>query len=199
VILDFTKLEIYKLKEDSLHTYIPNDVRGATVIIPIFINNNNQHSVILTKRSHKLKNHPGQISFPGGTLNPNEGFLDAGLREWEEELGSPANSLEILGNFGFFHTFTGFSIFPYLTIYKGNFEFKPNTDEVEKVIYLDLEEFYTRPFYAIPNIKNSGKKIYYLHTHEDILWGATAEILVDLITKLGEFQRKPILVTPNIY
>ncbi|MCB1141426.1 MAG: CoA pyrophosphatase [Leptospiraceae bacterium] len=195
--LDFDKLMLESDSEEPTFRIRPG-VRASSVIIPIFKNSNGGHSVILTKRSEELKHHPGQISFPGGTLSENETFLGAGIREFEEELGVPGSDLDPISDFGYFDTSTGFVIIPFIAYYKGDFQFKPNPSEVDKVIIFDLEMFNEKPFYAMESKRVQGKYVYYLQLEDDLLWGATAMILVSLLRKLSNFDREPIRVRSNL-
>lgn len=175
----------------------PNTI-PASVLIPIYRDTQGKDCVVLTKRSEHLKNHPGQISFPGGVQNGNETLLDTALREWEEEVGESKETIHPLGSFGEFNTFTGFTIVPFLGIYSGNFRFKPNSEEVDKMILLNLDSFQQNHFYEMENPRSPGKRVYYLELENDILWGATANILVELLIQFGSFQRRGIKVLSNL-
>jgi len=173
--------------------------KPASVIMPFFKNSRGLHNVILTKRNQKLKNHPGQISFPGGVWGgEGESLLDTAFREWEEELGVGVNSLDILGSFGEFNTFTGYVIVPFVAMYYGDFNFSPNPHEVEELVLLDLDDFYNKPFYELSHPRLSGKTVYYLELHKDLLWGATAHILVRFLKEFAGFERQGVPVSPNI-
>ncbi|NBU97342.1 MAG: CoA pyrophosphatase [Spirochaetia bacterium] len=172
--------------------------KASSVVVPLYSDTNGNFSVILTKRNENLKNHPGQISFPGGVKGQGENLMETALREWEEEVGDNRHSLEVLGSFGEFNTFTGYVIVPFIAYYKGNFNFKPNPDEVERMILLDLESFHSEPFYEMENPRNPGKSIYYLRLSNDILWGATAQILVSFLSEFGNFERRGEKVFPNL-
>ena len=183
----------------KLNPSVPQTLsKASSVVIPLYSDINGNFSVILTKRNENLKNHPGQISFPGGVKGKEEDLLETALREWEEEVGDNRHSLEVLGSFGEFNTFTGYVIVPFVAYYKGNFNFKPNPDEVERMILLDLESFHTDPFYEMEHPRNPGKSVYYLKIKNDILWGATAQILVSFLSEFGNFERRGKKVLPNL-
>jgi 8-oxo-dGTP pyrophosphatase MutT (NUDIX family) len=172
--------------------------KPASVIIPLFKDTNGQDNVILTKRNENLKNHPGQISFPGGVCSTDEELLETAEREWEEEVGEPRNTLDVIGSFGEFNTFTGYIIVPFIAYYTGKFIFNPNKEEVDKMILLNLEVFNTGAFYEMENPRSPGKQVYYLELEGDLLWGATAQILVRLLHEYGSFNRRGIRVLSNL-
>jgi 8-oxo-dGTP pyrophosphatase MutT (NUDIX family) len=172
--------------------------KPASVIIPLFKDANGQDNVVLTKRSETLKNHPGQISFPGGVCGNEEELLETAEREWEEEVGEPRTTLDVIGSFGEFNTFTGFIIVPFIAYYSGKFIFKPNKEEVDKMIFLNLEVFNTGAFFEMENPRSPGKQVYYLELEDELLWGATAQILVRLLHEFGSFHRRGIRVLSNL-
>jgi 8-oxo-dGTP pyrophosphatase MutT (NUDIX family) len=187
------------LYPNGLDPPLPNSKsKPASVLIPIFRDTKGRDCVVLTKRSEHLKNHPGQISFPGGVQSGSETLLDTALREWEEEVGESKETIKPLGSFGEFNTFTGFIIVPFLGIYTGNFNFKPNAGEVARMILLNLDAFNQDPFYEMENPRSPGKRVYYLELDKDILWGATASILVDLLIQFGSFHRQGIKIYSNL-
>ena len=86
----------------------------AAVLIPI-VERNDGLKVILTKRSNNLKQHPGQISFPGGKSEKTDKSLVAtALRETKEEIGINDKNVEILGQLSQHVTITGFKITPFI-------------------------------------------------------------------------------------
>ncbi|MDG2303022.1 MAG: CoA pyrophosphatase [Gammaproteobacteria bacterium] len=90
-------------------------------------------SLILTRRSSRLKNHPGQWAFPGGRIEDGESPEDAASREMEEEIGLILESKSILGRLDDFVTRSGFHITPVVFWGGETSEFFPNPDEVDSV------------------------------------------------------------------
>ena len=90
-------------------------------------------SLILTRRSSRLKNHPGQWAFPGGRIEDGESPEDAASREMEEEIGLVLESKSILGRLDDFVTRSGFHITPVVFWGGETSEFFPNPDEVDSV------------------------------------------------------------------
>ena len=84
----------------------------AAVLIPLVLRES-QITVLLTQRNARLKNHPGQISFPGGRIEVEDASpIAAALREAEEEVGLPSSTIEVIGALPEYHTVTGFCITP---------------------------------------------------------------------------------------
>ncbi|XDD46665.1 CoA pyrophosphatase [Leptospira sp. WS39.C2] len=170
------------------------------VIFPLFGTNTTAEGIILTERSKHLKSHPGQISFPGGVMEPSDpNLLVTALREWEEEMGVKQSSLDVLGKLEGLHTRTGFHITPFLAKYNGDFAFSKNVAEVERVILLPFSELWTKPFYAI-EIPNREPKhfAYYFDLPDGLLWGATCEMILRFLKDHSSFDRTPQVVKPNL-
>ncbi|MDZ4728120.1 MAG: CoA pyrophosphatase [Leptospira sp.] len=172
----------------------------SSVIVPVFESDTLGQGLILTQRSKHLKSHPGQISFPGGVVDPEDSdLLQCALREWEEEMGVTRDHIEVLGKHTGLQTRTGFHITPFLGKYTGDFIFSHNKDEVEKIIILPLNELIHAPFYKI-NIPNQKilNTAYYFDLKEGLLWGATCEIILSFLKDYASFERIPQIVKPNL-
>lgn len=168
--------------------------------MPFFHKDSISDGIILTKRAEHLKSHPGQISFPGGTLDrSDDSLLACALREWKEEMGTDSEHLEIHGRWDGYETKTGFHITPFIATYRGDFIFKIDPEEVEETIFLALSELQTVPFYAMVVPKRSPEQlIYYFDLPNGLLWGATCDLLVRFLQKFAGFSRLPKLVSPNL-
>lgn len=172
--------------------------KPSSVIVPLYKKENSIH-VILTKRTEHLKSHPGQISFPGGMYHEEDGALyETALREWEEEMGVSRDCLKLIGEYKSFITRTGYKITPFICEYLGDFSFKTSVDEVDYCIFFELEDFNKLPFYSFKANDLVIKQVYYLDHSLGLLWGATCEIMVNLIKDFFNFQREPEYVRPNL-
>ena len=83
------------LASDDASAFVEGRLTPAAVLIPIVLGP--QPSILLTKRTSHLAKHAGQVSFPGGRIDPGEEPLNTALRETEEEIGLPRARVEILG------------------------------------------------------------------------------------------------------
>ncbi|MBP9884724.1 MAG: CoA pyrophosphatase [Leptospiraceae bacterium] len=199
------KIPFDKLKDLLANSEFPqvstSGLQASSVLVPFYFTNENKPGIILTKRSEHLKNHPGQISFPGGKFDESDKtLLETALREWEEETGETRETLEIIGSYHSLDTGTGYHITPFISIYRGNFNFSPNQNEVDFLIHLELEKLLSSPFYTMEWEKHpSGRfHIYYFDLPEGLLWGATCHILLQFLKEFCEFNRKPQLVERNL-
>jgi len=101
----------FDLNNDQ-HNFAETELRRAAVLIAIQIRDGAPH-VILTKRSSALKNHPGQVAFPGGKIDPSDATaIQAALREAEEEIALPRAQVDVLASLPDHITVTRFRITP---------------------------------------------------------------------------------------
>jgi 8-oxo-dGTP pyrophosphatase MutT (NUDIX family) len=112
--------------------HVPEHFRHSSVLI-CFWREEEDLRVILTKRAATLSGHPGQMSFPGGKLEPGEAFLAAAIRETEEEIGVPRDRIEVLGRLDDAWSGAGHLLVPVVGWLDGPPEFVPNPAEVEEI------------------------------------------------------------------
>ena len=169
-----------KLIEDVGGRYV-----HAAVLIPLFIENGG-YKVLFTERTHKVEHHKGQISFPGGVVEEQDGSLEeTALRESHEEIGLLNKDVEILGRID--DTFTvvsSFIVHPFVGLIPHPYEFKVNTDEVENIItvplkvFLDRNSEYRKNSLEVEGFTFHGAVYEYDGT---TIWGATARIMQNFI------------------
>ena len=166
------------------------DVRGATdaaVLVTLYLDGGRLHSVF-TKRREDLRRHPGEISFPGGrheTEDPD--LLATALRETEEEVGLPASEVEVIGALQPTPTIaTGYSIYPFVGFIEPGRAWTLSPREVARMLELSLTDL--RAGYGRRRLLRRGLPIR-TDTYvvgDDLIWGATARILADLLDRLGD-------------
>jgi 8-oxo-dGTP pyrophosphatase MutT (NUDIX family) len=158
----------------------------AAVLVPLHIKRGVLHSVF-TRRHHELPRHAGEISFPGGRRDGKDADLIAtALRETHEEVGLPAESVQVLGALEPIPTIvTGYAIHPFVGIVPGNFRWTPSDSEVAAVIDLPLSA--VAAGYSRRRLVRRGAAIrtdtYTVGEH--MIWGATARIVSDLLDRAG--------------
>lgn len=154
----------------------------SSVLVIIHFNIENTPTVIFTKRSSNLRNHPGEISFPGGRVSEQDGsIIEAAIRETFEEIGLRIQKEKIIGCLSPTNTYTTkILIYPFIVILgKISFPFEPNV-EVEKVIEIPLESL--RDCMAVDEEHSSkDNKMFKFSLNGYLIWGATARILKNLI------------------
>ena len=154
----------------------------AAVLIPI-VERNDGLKVILTKRSNNLKQHPGQISFPGGKSEKTDKSLVAtALRETKEEIGIKDKNVEILGQLSKHVTITGFKITPFIGRIKMGFSTEIQASEVSEIFEVPLSYLSNPRNFRVESVKWKGKKrfFYSIPYGPYYIWGATARILKNL-------------------
>jgi 8-oxo-dGTP pyrophosphatase MutT (NUDIX family) len=108
-------------------------LRDAAVLIPV-VDRPGGPSVILTKRNEALRNHSGQVAFPGGRIDPTDADAEAAaLREADEEIGLQAGEVEILARMPDYLSSSGYRIAPVIGLVRPGFRITINHDEVETV------------------------------------------------------------------
>jgi 8-oxo-dGTP pyrophosphatase MutT (NUDIX family) len=157
--------------------------KKSAVLLLLWEVNEKLH-IVFTLRSLQLLSHSGQISFPGGQKENNETNTQTALRETLEEIGIPADPIEILGELTPIYVMPSDShIFPVVGYSKQYLDFRINKDEVEEVFYKPLD------FFSFDNIKVEkwdirGEEfdVPFWEIHPSVyLWGATAMILAEFI------------------
>jgi 8-oxo-dGTP pyrophosphatase MutT (NUDIX family) len=145
--------------------------------------------VLLTRRSTALRNHSGEISFPGGRVDPGETDVAAALREANEEVGLDAGDVEIIGELDHLATVVSRSyIVPVVGRAARQLPLTPRPTEVERVMWVPLAELVRADTYRAERWRAPwGERVlYFFELDDETIWGATAHILVDLLRRLDE-------------
>ncbi|MBS0642554.1 MAG: CoA pyrophosphatase [Proteobacteria bacterium] len=172
---------------DDIRAALQRPLTPAAVLVPIVLGE--MPGVLLTKRTSHLKAHAGQVSFPGGRIDPEDnGPEDAALREAWEEIGLHRQSVEILGRLADYATGTGYRITPILSILPPGLTYQPSEDEVEAVFELPMTVLLDpeAPRRQRQHVRGEWRE-YWVWPHPDhYIWGATAAILVHLAQRLRQ-------------
>ena len=152
----------------------------SAVLIPIYCKQREYH-ILFTKRTETVKDHKGQISFPGGAYEEQDKTLaNTALRESSEEIGLAAEAVELLGELDDFATTTsGYIISPFVAAIRWPYPFKPDPIEVGKIIEAPLSALLNRDCRRQETDTLDGEVIdtYSYDYQGNIIWGATARIL----------------------
>lgn len=159
----------------------------AAVLVPVVLHDH--PAVLLTLRSLHLPTHAGQVSFPGGRIQPGDASPEAAaLREAEEEIGLPRAAVEVVGRLPAYVTGTGFAVTPVLGLLAPPVAPRPDPREVAEVFELPLAALWTPPGpHEEEAVLRGRRRRYWVVPHErHRIWGATAAILVALAAWLRE-------------
>ncbi|MFZ5468127.1 MAG: CoA pyrophosphatase [Myxococcota bacterium] len=163
-------------------------LRESAVLVPLFLRGGVPH-VLFTKRPMTLRSHAGQISFPGGARDPEDATsLHTALRETYEELGVPAEQVEILGMLDEIPTISRFRVVPYVGVIPGSWVYRPSAEEIEEIIEAPLPALMDPAIHRAEKrfVGEGERKIYFYDFGPHIIWGATARILKDLLHHIAE-------------
>lgn len=159
-----------------------NDIGNSSVLVIIYFQKNNTPNIIFTKRSSRLRNHAGEISFPGGRkcINDNS-LLDTAIRETYEEIGLLIDKKNIVGCLDPTNTYTTkIQIYPFVAILTDLTTSLIPNEEVDEIIVIPLEKLIQSV--EIDKVhSNSNHKMFKFSVGEHLIWGATARILKNLI------------------
>lgn len=161
-------------------------LRPAGVLVPVLAAPTGPE-VLLTKRSSRLKHHPGQIAFPGGKQDDSDAdVIAAALREAEEEVGLPRGQVDILGTLPTHETVTGFLMTPVVGWIDSPFEVVPEPGEVAEVFRVPLAHVANAPLFSVQSRRWRGTRRHYYTVPFGpyYIWGATARILRGLAQRL---------------
>jgi 8-oxo-dGTP pyrophosphatase MutT (NUDIX family) len=153
-------------------------IRPAAVLIPVV--DHPQPTVLLTQRSAHLNDHAGQISFPGGKIDPTDASpLDAALREAWEEVGLDREFIDPIGYLDLYGTAFGFRILPTVARVRPGFKLRISEAEVDDAFEVPLAFLMNPANHQMHSKEFRGiERWYYAMPYEErYIWGATAGIL----------------------
>ncbi len=162
-------------------------LREAAVLIPLF-SRGGVPQVVFTKRTESLRNHAGQISFPGGARDESDPTpLHTALRETHEELGIPPPQVEVLGLLDEIPTITQFRVVPFVGVIPPHFDYLANPAEIEEIIEVPIAHLLKPEIHRMQKQEVLGREreIDFYEYGRHIIWGATARILRNLLQILG--------------
>ncbi|MCI0526672.1 MAG: CoA pyrophosphatase [Nitrospira sp.] len=172
----------------------PEDCREAGVLLLLYphLAQPAEFYIVFIRRPTSMSAHSGQISFPGGRREANETLEATAIRETTEELGIVAETLEVIGRLSSLYTPpSNFCIYPFVAFSPTRPNFQPNVLEVAELIEAPLSlllEPQTRKE-EIWYFENFGERqipFFDLFGHK--VWGATAMILSEFLTLLGDWR-----------
>jgi 8-oxo-dGTP pyrophosphatase MutT (NUDIX family) len=160
----------------------------AAVLVPFFQRNGEWH-LLFTHRSKNLQHHSNEISFPGGTMEPDDpDLMTTALRELQEEVAIPAASVEILGRLGHWRTVSSsFVVVPYVGMLSPDTQFRANPVEVAELLEVPLRELQNPAIFRQEErlIDQKLYPVYYYEWRSHTIWGLTGRIVKTLLDLLS--------------
>ncbi len=144
-------------------------------------------SVILTLRPDTMRRHAGQVSFPGGRIDPDDAdAIAAALREAEEEIGLPPAAVEVIGTADPYRTVTGFEVIPVVGIVPPGLTLTPHPGEVAAVFEAPLHYLLDPAHQHVRTAmwRGAERTYYEIEWEDQRIWGATAAMIVNLSRRL---------------
>lgn len=163
-------------------------VTDAAVLVPL-VRRGAALNVLLTQRTAHLNDHAGQISFPGGRVEPSDrGREETALRETEEEIGLVRERIALLGKLPEYSIPSGFRISPVVGWVEPPFDLKPDPFEVADIFEAPLSHFLEARNYQRREYHFRGRHRHYLAIPFEgrYIWGATAAMLYSLSRMLAD-------------
>jgi len=164
----------------------------AAVLVPIYYKQG-QYYILFTKRTEKVKEHKGEISFPGGAWQEGDKtLLDTALRECAEEIGLMADEVEVLGELDDMLTaVSNYIVTPFVGLIPWPHQFKVDGEEVDELIEVPVRALLDKGCLEQKTeiIEGVEDTLLFYHYQGRVIWGATAQILnqfLDIFARIIE-------------
>jgi len=165
--------------------------RTAAVLVPLL--DYPEPEVVLTRRADHLPQHPGQVSFPGGAAEANDSSaVQTALREAHEEIGLPPEAVRPIGFLDRMDTISDYRVLPVVALVTPPVDWTPDEREVAEVFTVPLSIALNSERYETRIYKRDGREypIYTLRWQGYRIWGATAAMLMNLISRMQNTHEK---------
>lgn len=170
----------------------PTAARQAAVLLALFPKNEEWSIVFIERNANDRDQHGGQISFPGGKAEPQDGsMLNTALREAEEEIGISREQVKILGGLtDLYIPVSNFQVHPFLGYLEAAPTYQVQVEEVNAVLEVPLSHFQQQGVRQVTDIRITPqiflKNVPYFDLYGRVLWGATAMMLNELLQILAD-------------
>jgi len=165
----------------------PESARRAAGLVLLYPHRRQPH-LLLTLRRHDLEDHAGQVSLPGGAMEPGETAVQAALREAHEEVGLDPRMVEILGPLTPLHIpASGFLLQPIVAGVRAEPRLRASDAEVERIVQVPLRQLSDPRNLKVESWRLNERDITVpsFRVEDLAVWGATAMVLAELLTLLG--------------
>ncbi len=165
-------------------TGAPPPKRHSAVLIALY--DDPETTVVLTRRTQKMRSHSGEVSFPGGGQDPGESLWETACREAREEVRLDSSLIRKIGELDHLTTVSSQArIVPYVARLSQKPSLAANPDEVDKILNVPLSELlipgvYREERWTWPG-STEERPVYFFELYGDTIWGATANLLRQLL------------------
>lgn len=176
-----------RVEADLLRAWFRMPLRPAAVLLPLTERDERLH-LLLTERTHTVSDHPGQVAFPGGSVEPADADLVAtALRESHEEIGLHPEQVEVVGFLPPQAVISGFAVQPVVGFYQPDFQPQLDSREVASVFEVPLDFLLDLGnLFRVDREKNGVILATYEYHHDGHrIWGATALMIRQFAAQLG--------------
>ncbi|MCP1676243.1 8-oxo-dGTP pyrophosphatase MutT (NUDIX family) [Natronocella acetinitrilica] len=160
----------------------PDSLTPSAVLVPV-LQRNDGYAMLLTRRSQRMRDHAGQIAFPGGRMEVDDRTSrETALREAHEEIGLPPQRVQIVGRLMPYYTVTGYLIHPWVGLIREPPPWRPNAAEVDEIFEVPVTFLLDARNHSVETVERDGHryKIYAMPYGGYHIWGATAGIIHQL-------------------
>lgn len=173
-----------RLRKSTSQKIFDDERTLAAVVVPFFEKNNRAH-LLFTKRTDTVQHHRGEICFPGGTREEMDPDLNAtALRELQEEVDIPKESVEILGRLDTLRTVSSsYLVVPYVAILQPQLLLRANPEEVAEILEIPFDHFLDPSIFRVElrTIEQEVVPVYHYEWQKHTIWGITGRILKTLL------------------
>jgi len=180
--------KIQQLSVDQGKRTAPRENEKISAVLALLAPDEHGAEILLTRRSTKLSNHQGEMSFPGGRVDPDETMTEAALRETHEEVGIEPSSITVQAELSPLSTFVSRSfIVPIIGTVEKKPELVLNSYEVERAMWVPLAELvradtFSWEWWSFDRAELPGDRpMFFFHLDDETVWGATARMLHELL------------------
>jgi len=166
--------------------HLPDTARPSAGLVLLHPRNGRRHTV-LTLRNSELNQHAGQLSLPGGAMEPGESPADAALREANEEIGLPIDAVEVVGQLTpLYIPVSGFALHPVVAVTDDPLSFDPDPGEVQQLYEIGLGQLGDSANRGEEQREHKGLpyRVPFIRVADQKLWGATAMVFAELFAVL---------------
>jgi 8-oxo-dGTP pyrophosphatase MutT (NUDIX family) len=159
------------------------DAAGLLLVFPV----DGRPHIVLTLRAGTLGRHRGQVSLPGGVIEPGETFEEAALREAHEEVGLRIADARVIGRLTPLDIpISGFRLHPVVAVMDGRPDLQAAEGEVEAILEVPIDDLLNQRHLIATEQERDGQRIVVRALHADRfeIWGATAMVLAEFLLLL---------------